>query len=221
MIPLAVDDAPPHDPQYQGKIARFVRTARSEMPRAQAPDMAPGLHTGWIEAYHHDRIQSRVMDAAGHAQVPACRLRWKSSAARPVPPAISVDDVLQVQRPRPGPRTRQVKAARCLNSRKQSSHVPPLHKGDVIEGHEGKDPIAFAYLGNVVQRIRRPLGQQTATTRQVHPGGLVQFNQRRMQLDLPKGPFVVLLREGQDSIFYAGDQVVFRMTGQEKCHPCL
>jgi hypothetical protein len=55
----------------------------------------------------------------------------------------------------------------------------------------------------------------------VYTGGLVQFKQRRMQLDLPKGAHVVVLREGGDYIFYAGDQVVFRMTGQEKCHPCI
>ena len=221
MIQLAVDYAPPHYPQYKGKIEHFFRTARSEMPRAQAPDIATGLHTVWIEEYNHDRIHSRVTDAAGHAQVPAFRLRWKPSAARPLPPAISVDDVFQVQRPRTGPRTRQVNAARCINYRKQSYHFPTLHKGDVIEVHEGKDHIKFSYLGNVVQRISMPLCQQTATTRKVQTGGLVKFKQRRIQLDLPKSTFVVVLREGQDYIFYAGDQVVFRMTGQEKCHPCI
>jgi transposase InsO family protein len=221
MIQLAVDYAPPHYPQYKGKIERYFRTARSEMPRAQAPDIATGLHTVGIEESNHDRIHSRVTDAAGHAQVPAFRLRWKPSAARPLPPAISVDDVFQVQRPRTGPRTRQVNAARCINYRKQSSHFPTLHKGDVIEVHEGKDHIKFSYLGNVVQRISRPLCQQTATTRKVQTGGLVKFKQRRIQLDLPKGTFVVVLREGQDYIFYAGDQVVSRMTGQEKCHPCI
>jgi hypothetical protein len=49
----------------------------------------------------------------------------------------------------------------------------------------------------------------------------VKFKQRRIQLDLPKGTYVVVLREGQDYLFYLGDQVVFRMTGQEKCHPCI
>jgi hypothetical protein len=126
-----------------------------------------------------------------------------------------------VQRPRTGPRTRQVNAARCISYRKQSYHFPTLHKGDVIAVHEGKDHIAFSYLGNLVQRISRPLCQQTATTRKVQTGGLVKFKQRRIQLDLPKGTFVVVLREGQDYIFYAGDQVVFRITGQEKCHPCI
>ncbi|SRR5712692_5097800 len=87
------------------------------------------------------------------------------------------------------------------------------YKGDVIEVNEGKDRIDFAYLGKVVQRISKPLCQQTATTRKVHTGGLVKFKQRRIQLDLPKGTFVLVLREGRDYIFYAGDQVVFRMTG--------
>src|SRR5262249_3869862 len=39
-IHLAVDYAPPQYPQYKGKIERFFRTARSEMPRAQTPEMA-------------------------------------------------------------------------------------------------------------------------------------------------------------------------------------
>ena len=51
--------------------------------------------------------------------------------------------------------------------------------------------------------------------------GLVKFKQQRIQLDLPKGTYVVVLREGQDYLFSLGDQVVFCMTGQEKCHPCI
>ena len=149
------------------------------------------------------------------------RLRWKPSAARPLPPAISVDDIFHVQRPLTGPRTRQVNAARGISYRKQSYHVPELHKGDVIKVHEGKDHIDFAYLETLVKRIRKPLRQQTATTRQVHSGGLVKFKQQWIQLDLPKGTFVLVFREGRDYMFYAGDQVVFRMTGQEKCHPCI
>ena len=62
--------------------------------------------------------------------------------------------------------------------------------------------IDFAYLGNVVQSIRKPLRQQTATTRKVQTGGLVKFKQQRMQLDLPKGAHVVVLREGRDYLFY-------------------
>jgi hypothetical protein len=53
----------------------------------------------------------------------------------------------------------------------------------------------------------------------VQTGGLVKFKQQRIQLDLPKGTHVVVLREGRDYLFYLGEQVVFRMTGQEKCHP--
>src|SRR5262244_1711176 len=93
------------------------------------------------------------------------------------------------------------------------------YKGDIIEVNEGKDQIDFAYLGNVVQSIRKPLRQQTATTRKVQTGGLVKFKQQRIQLDLPKGTHVVVLREGRDYLFYLGEQIVFRMTGQEKCHP--
>jgi len=221
VIHLAVDYAPPQYPQYKGKIERFFRTARSEMPRAQVPEMATGLHAIWIEEYNHDRIHSRVTDAAGHAQVPAFRLRWKPSAARPLPPGINMDDVFQVQRPLIGRRTRQVNAARCISYRKQSYHFPELHKGDVIEVNEGKAQIDFVYLGNVVQSIRKPLHQHTATTRKVQTDGLVKFKQQRIQLDLPKGTYVVVLREGQDYLFYLGEQVVFRMTGQEKCHPCI
>jgi transposase InsO family protein len=220
-IQLAVDYAPPHYPQYKGKIERFFRTARSEMPRAQAPEIVAGLHAGWIEEYNHDRIHSRVTDAAGHAQAPVFRLRWKPSAARPVPPALSVDDVFHVQRPLTGPRTRQVNAARCISYRKQSYHFPALNKGDVIEVNDGKDHMNFSYLGQLVQRISKPLRQQTATTRKVQRGGLVKFKQQRIHLDLPKGTHVVILREGWDYLFYLGDQVVFRITGQEKCHPCI
>jgi len=219
MIQLAVEYAPPQYPQYKGKIERFFRTARSEMPRAQTPEMATGLHAVWIAEYNHDRLHSRVTDAAGHAQAPVFRLRWKPSAARPLPPGINVDDVFHVQRPRTGPHTRQVNAARCISYRKQSYHFPALHKGDVIEVNEGKDHMDFSYLGQLVQRISKPLRQQMATTRQVHTGGLVKLKQQQIQLDLPKGTHVVVVREGGDYIFYAGDQVVFRMTGQEKCHP--
>jgi hypothetical protein len=95
------------------------------------------------------------------------------------------------------------------------------YKGDVIEVNEGKDQIDFFYLGKLVQSIRKPLRQQTATTRKVQTGGLVKFKQRRIRLDLPKGTYIVILREGQDYLFYLGEQVVFRMTGQEKCHPCI
>ncbi len=99
MIQLVVDYAPPQYPQYKGKIERFFRTARSEMPRAQVPEIVTGLHALWIEEYTHERIHSWVTDAVGHAQVPAFRLRWKPSAVRPLPPDISVDDVFQGQRP--------------------------------------------------------------------------------------------------------------------------
>ena len=218
-IQLAVDDAPPHDPQYKGKLERFFRTARSELPRAQAPAIATGLHAVWREEYHHDRIHSRVTDAAGHAQAPVFRVRWKPSVARPLPPAISVDDVVHVQRPLTGSRTRQVNAARGISYRKQSYHFPALNKGDVIEVNEGKTHMDFAYLGNVVKSIRKPLRQHTATTRQVHTSGLVKCKQQWIQLDLPKGTYVVVLREGRDYLFYLGEQIVFRMTAQEKCHP--
>jgi transposase InsO family protein len=221
VLHLAVDYAPPQYPQYKGKIERFFRTARSEMPRAQGPEIATDLHAIWIAAYNHARIHSRVTDAAGHAQVPAFRLHWKPSAARPLPPVLSVDDVFQVQRPHTGPHTRQVNAARCIRYRKQSYHFPALHKGDVIEVNEGKDQIDFTSLGTVVQSIRKPLRPHTATTRKVQTGGLVKFKQQWIPLDLPKGTYVMVLREGGDYLFSLGDQVIFRMTGQEKCHPSL
>ena len=126
-----------------------------------------------------------------------------------------------MQRPHTGPHTRQVNAARCISYRKQSYHFPELHKGDVIEVNAGKAQIDFAYLGNVVQSIRKPLHQHTATTRKVQTGGLVKVKQHRIQLDLPKGTYVVVLREGGDSLFSLGEQIVFRMTGHEKCHPSL
>ena len=88
-----------------------------------------------------------------------------------------------------------------------------------IEVNEVKDQIDFFYLGKLAQSIRKPVRQHTATTRKVQTGGLVKFKQPRIQLDLPKGTHVVVLREGPDYLFYLGEQVVFRMTGQEKCHP--
>jgi transposase InsO family protein len=141
---LAVDYAPPQYPQYKGKIERFFRTARSEMPRAQVPELATGLHARWIAEDNHDRIHSRGTDAAGHAQAPVFRLRWKPSVARPLPSGITLDDVFQGQRPHTGPHTRQVNAARCIRYRKQSSHFPPLHKGEIMEVNEGKDQSDFA-----------------------------------------------------------------------------
>ena len=110
-----------------------------------------------------------------------------------------------------------INAARYIRYRKQSYHFPTLHKGDVIEVNEVKDHIDFAYLGNVVQSIRKPLRQHTATTRKVQTGGLVKFEQQRIQLDLPKGTHVVVLREGRDSFIWVSR--LFRMTGREKCHP--
>ena len=105
MIHLAVDYAPPHYPQYK-EDRTFFRTARSEMPCGQTPEMASGRHAVWITEYNHDRIHSRVTDAAGQAQAPVFRLRWKPSAARPLPAGINVDDVFQVQRPLTGPRSK-------------------------------------------------------------------------------------------------------------------
>ena len=156
VIQLAVDYAPPQYPQYKGKIERFFRTARSEMPRAQAPEMAAELHAVWIAEYNHDRIHSRVTDAAGHAHAPVLRWRWQPSAARPLPPGIHGDDVFHGQRPPPGPRPRPVKAARCLRERRQSSQFPARPKGEVIAGNEGKAQMDFASLGNVVQSRRKP-----------------------------------------------------------------
>jgi hypothetical protein len=167
------------------------------------------------------RIQSRVTDAAGHAQAPAFRLRWKPSAAHPLPPASRMDDVFHVSRPLTGPRTRQVHAARCIGYRQQSSHCPIPNTGDAIEVKDVKDQIDFSALGNVVKSVRKPVRQHTATTHQVHTGGLVTCKQRRMQHDLPASTYVLVLREGWDYLCYLGDQVVFRKIGQETCHPCM
>jgi hypothetical protein len=60
-------------------------------------------------------------------------------------------------------------------------------------------------LENVVKRIRKPFCPYRATTRTVHTGGLVPCTQQRLQLDLPKGTPVMVLGEGQDAIFAAGD----------------
>jgi len=51
--------------------------------------------------------------------------------------------------------------------------------------------------------------QQTATTRKVHTGGLVKFKQRRIQLDLPKGTHVVVLREERTTFFMRVTRLFF------------
>ena len=43
----------------------------------------------------------------------------------------------------------------------------------------------------------------------------MKFKQQRIQLDLPKGTYVVVLREGPGLPLSLGDQVVFRMTGKK------
>jgi len=85
----------------------------------------------------------------------------------------------------------------------ESFHVIPMQVQSQL--YHCKDHMAFFDLGQLVKRIRKPLRQQTATTRQGHTDDLVKFNHRRIQLDLPKGTHVVVLREGGNYIFYAGD----------------
>jgi hypothetical protein len=125
------------------------------------------------------RIYRRVTDAAGHAQAPACRVRWKPSVARPWLPAISMDDVWHGQRPLTGLRTRHVHAARCLGERQTSSHVPALKTGDIIAVNDVNDHINLFSLGNLVMRLRKPGRQHTATTHHVHTGGLVHAHRDR------------------------------------------
>jgi hypothetical protein len=132
-----------------------------------------------------------------------------------------MDDVFHVQRPLTGPRRRQVHAARGISYRQQSSHCPAPNTGDAIEGNDVKDQIDLFSLGNLVKSLRKPVRQHTATTHQVHTGGLVTCKQRRMPHDLPTGTYVLVLREGWDYMCYLGDQVVFRKIGQETCHPCM
>jgi hypothetical protein len=155
-IPWAVDDAPPHAPQDPGPLERWLRTARRERPRAQAPEIATGRHAVWLEESHHARRHRRVTEAAGHAQAPVVRVRWQPSAARPLPPVSSVDDGVHVQRPRTGPRTRPVTAARCISDRQPSSPLPAWHQGDVLEGTEGQDHLHCSDLGPLGHRLRKP-----------------------------------------------------------------
>jgi hypothetical protein len=63
MIQLTVDYAPPHYPQYKGKIKRFFRTACREMPHAQVAEMATELHDLWIEGSLSDlfRMEQNCM----------------------------------------------------------------------------------------------------------------------------------------------------------------
>jgi hypothetical protein len=154
--PLTVESAPPHDPPDQGQSARFCRPARRARPRAQAPDRATGVPTVGSEAENHDRLPRRVTAAAGPAQAPGLRVRWQPSAARPVPLALSVDDGVPVQPPRPGPWTRPGKAARGRSERKPAAHVPARHTGEVIDVNAGTDHLDVASLGPLVQRRRQP-----------------------------------------------------------------
>jgi hypothetical protein len=50
----------------------------------------------------------------------------------------------------------QDQSMRLVASAIVSYHFPALHKGDIIEVNEGKNQLDFAYLGNVVQSIRKP-----------------------------------------------------------------
>jgi putative transposase len=216
-IRLEIDYAPPHFPQYKGKIERFFLTTRREMPRSDDQERAKLLHEHWIEDYNQSRIHSRVTDEEGHAHQPQFRFTWKRSAALPMPAEINLNEVFSVQRPQTGSRTRQINANRRINFRKHSYHLPELNKGDVIEIKDCKDRIEFFYLGKLLQRIIKPSRQQTATTRKVKAGGIVKFKRKLIKLDLPKGIYVLIVREGQDYVFYLSGQVIFRITSQQKC----
>jgi hypothetical protein len=63
------------------------------------------------------------------------------------------------------------------------------------------------------------LAASSAFALDIESGRVRKFKQQRIPLDLPKGTHVVVLREGRDYLFSLGEQVVFRMTGQEQCHP--
>ena len=192
-------------------------TARNEMPRSNEQEMAIQLHCIWIEDYNQNRIHSRVTDEEGHAHQPQFRFTWKQSAARPIPTQINLDEVFSLQRPQTGSRTRQVNASRCINYRKHSYHFPELNKGDVIEIKDCKECIEFSYLGKLLQRIIKPSRQQRATMRKVKAGGIVKFKRKLIKLYLPKWVYVLIVREGQDYVFYLSGQVIFRITGQQKC----
>lgn len=218
-IELTVDYAPPYYPQYKGKIERFFKTSRGEMPRSNEPEIAVTLHSKWIDEYNQVRIHSRVTDEDHHAQPPQYRFDWKTSAARPLPTELNLQEIFTVKRPQTGSNTRQVNAAHLISYRKQSYHFPHLHKGDVVEVKDRKDKLAFLYQGTVIMTVVKPSRQHSATTRIVKTGGIVLFHKRRFELNLPKGIHVLIIREGSDHVFYADGHVIFRDTGQERCQP--
>ena len=220
-IGLTLDYAPKYYPRYKGKLERFHRTARAEMPRGTEPEVAKVLHTAWIHTYNHQRVHSRVLDEHGQAQVPEFRFTWKSSAAKPLPVGLAVATIFQVQRPPTAANTRQVEAGFCIRYRKQRYFFPQLNKGDRVQVKAQKDRIAFFYQDQLLRTVARPPRRQAACTRKVKTAGHVIFQRQRIVLGLPKDTPVIILQEGSDYVFWAHDQVVFRLRGQETVQPSI
>jgi transposase InsO family protein len=214
-IGLAVDYAPKHYPQYKGKIERFFRTVREEMPWATSPELAVAGHEVWMNYYNTQRVHSSVLDEEGEEQVPEFRFTWKRDAARPLPAGLDLTAVFQVQRPQPSAWTRQVDGHGNIRYQKQRYHFPRLNKGDLVRVQEDKEQVQFFYQDHRLQTVAKPPRRQAAATRKVKVAGVVLFRKQRFQLGLAKGTQVIILQEGQDYVFYADGQLVWRFRGQE------
>lgn len=212
---LEVAYAPRHYPQYKGKLERFFRTTRQEMPRASSQELALQFHTVWINYYNQERVHSSVLDLWGQEHVPEFRFTWKQSAARALPWGVDLEKVFQVQRPEASTHTRQVKADLCISYKKQHYHFPQLNKGDLLYVKEQKENIQFFYQEQLLQTVVKPPSLRSACTRKVKSRGDVIFKRQRIQLGLPKNTQVIIVRQGQEHVFYANGEVVLRSRGQE------
>jgi len=214
-IGLTIDYAPKYYPRYKGKLERFHRTTRAEMPRATTPAMAQVLHAVWIETYNHHRVHSRVLDAQGHEQVPDFRFTWKPSAARPLPVGLDVQAIFQVSPPLRTAHTRQVDASLTIQYLKQRYVFPQLNKGDRVHVTEHKDRIEFFYQDQLLQTVIKPPRRQAAAIRKVKADGCVLFQRQRIPVECPPQTPVVIVREGNELIFSANDQVILRLRDQK------
>lgn len=216
---LELDYAPKYYPQYKGKIERFFRTAQAEMPRAETPTEAALLHAAWIETSNHTRLHRAVLDPQGMEHPPQFRFGWKASAARPFPAQLDPTEVFTVHATPAGPTTRLVRADHSISYRARRFFFPLLHKGDRVEIHDTAHRLEFRFQSQLLETLEKPPRPQAAACRKAKADGSVLIHCRRIQLNLPKGTQVLIVREGSDQVFYVNNQIVFKDQGQLECQP--
>ncbi|HMW02030.1 MAG TPA: DDE-type integrase/transposase/recombinase [Acidobacteriota bacterium] len=216
---LELDYAPKYYPQYKGKIERFFRTAQAEMPRAETATEAELAHAAWIEVYNHTRLHSAVLDSAGGEHPPQFRFAWKASAARPFPAHLNPDEVFTLHATPTGPTTRLVRADHSISYRTRRFFFPHLSKGDRVEIHDTPHRLEFRFQSHLLETLEKAPGSQAAACRKAKADGSILFQRRRIPLNLPKGTQVLIVREGQDQVFYVNHHIIFKEQGQFGCQP--